>query len=103
MPKSRVEVLADRAAHLRRAYNLAMPGAVWGVLRAQGLADGVGAKELASDILSELQKRSTARRKKNREKGRSSPKFPEQLDFKLFRYQEDAINMVTERGGDPDD
>lgn len=103
-----LELIADRAARLRRTEKLTMSAAVWRVLRAQQLAQRADAKQIASDVLSKLQQRSTARRRKNRQLNRVSPRVHEQLEFEGMRFNndtriEEALRMIAQRGGDPDD
>lgn len=77
-----IELLADRAARLRRADNLTISGAVRRVLRQDRvLAKRSDFEEIVRDVCSHLQKRSTARQNKNRRLQISSPKIPEQIEL----------------------
>ena len=98
--------LANEAARLRRIDHLAVPGAVWRVLRAKQLAERPDAREIAGDVCAELQKRSVARRKKNKRLGIRSPRIPEQFDLGIEwakAHEADAEQVVDQRGGDPND
>ena len=99
-----ISLLADKTARLRRTENLSVPAAVWKVLRAERFAERTDAKELHGDICAELQKRSTARRKKNLKLKKKSAKIPEQLEFSgIDPRHKEALQMIAERNGDPDD
>ncbi|MBI2108746.1 MAG: hypothetical protein HYT93_01005 [Parcubacteria group bacterium] len=91
-----IKLLADKAARLRREKNLTVPGAVQRVLRENGFRNRSDFKEIMSDVCAELQRRATARRKKNKRLGRKSEKMPEQLEL---RYEE-ARQMADERRDD---
>lgn len=87
MPNVNIDDLANQAAFLKRKTRLTMPGAVWRVLKAQGISNGPNVENLASMILATLQKRSVARRMK---RIRTS-------------VHPDMLRALEERNGDPDD
>ena len=99
-------MLADKTARLRRLNQIRIPDAARRVLRAdRTLANRTDFEQIVSDICSELQRRSTAVKKKNRRRGISSPKIPEQRELKFEflseknkpKRREEAENMALER------
>ncbi len=86
-----IEALADQSARTARLHRLRMPEAVRMVLKERGFSDTERAKEYVSSVCRELQKRSTARRKKNNTK----------KDY--TNYIDDMFDAERSRGGDPDD
>lgn len=83
-----IEALADQSARTARLHQLRMPVAVRMVLRERGLSNKPHADEIASNVCRELQKRATARRRKNRDRN---------------GYALDMFATALARGGDPND
>lgn len=81
--------LADSAMEHHRVNHLNISAAVWKTLREKDLANKRDAPEIAKRIFRELQKRSTARRKKN--------------SNRAGRVMGDIFATIRERGGDPED
>lgn len=92
-----IKLLADKAARLRRAENLTIPGAVTRVLRANGYGNRSDFKEIMGDVCAELGRRAVARRKKNQRLGRKAPKIPEQMELKIDPRYAEARHMADER------
>lgn len=83
-----IEALADSVIHAARLNHLRIPAAVRMILKERGLSNKPHADELISSICRELQKRATARRKKNKERN---------------GYAQDMFETQAARGGDPED
>lgn len=97
MSQKEIERLADEAVKVfygRTRTN--MPMAVWEVLRKAGLANSPNARKLASDVSSVLGRRSAKSRTKIASRNPADSWINQ-------RKVMDALGVVAERGGDPDD
>ncbi|MGB3921873.1 MAG: hypothetical protein WBL19_01140 [Minisyncoccia bacterium] len=84
-----IEALADKSAKVARLHRLRIPAAVrMVVLEEHKFLDRPHSDELVSNVCRELQKRATARRKKNKERN---------------GYALDMFATAAARGGDPED